>query len=496
MIRWIITPLLCLLSLACCGNGNDAGGTSRRPALEMKIASTGGNHITLDIQWLNATHARVLCLPTKEAQGITVETVLGQGTQYADHRVTIEDLEPMIPYTVFATVCDEQGRHSALQSLQFTTTYSDPVPYAWESARDGILSYTDMVLCYGGSHHRTPYLWEADRFAPLVSYTDEAGKEHWLFDSFLFLESQDTNVPGRVDYTYMIGVLRDTGYSADREQWNYLIDYWFGADSGVNALEEAVAAAAQRLGTPPTKRKVVMVLPDPIYFLQYGDTSSTTVYWGEVNGRKLDFSNYEDRITAYKWYIDQVRARFDAADYQYIELAGFYIISEELAADPGDFNYQYKEADKIIPRVAEYLHALNESLNWVPYNRAAGYNRWKSLGIDYAFMQPNYYWEADKRPLSQFFSDIKAADLAMEFEFEHTVLESQAGSDVYRKRFREYMQGAIANGIYGSKPLAYYHGTNALVLLSQSQSAVDRELYHEFCQFVLNNPLRAENAGK
>ena len=189
-----------------------------------------------------------------------------------------------------------------------------------------------------------------------------------------------------------------------------------------------------------------------------------------------------------------MRAVLEAA-YQ-IELAGFYILSEELAADPGDFNYKYKEADKIIPRVAEYLHALNESLNWVPYNRAAGYNRWKSLGIDYAFMQPNYYWEADKRPLSQFFSDIKAADLAMEFEFEHTVLEKEPGSDVYRKRFREYMQGAIANGVYGSKPLAYYHGTNALVLLSQSQSAVDRELYHEFCQFVLNNPLRAENAGK
>ena len=142
----------------------------------------------------------------------------------------------------------------------------------------------------------------------------------------------------------------------------------------------------------------------------------------------------------------------------------------------------------------QYAGTYNEY--WVPYNRATGYNRWKSLGIDYAYMQPNYYWEADKRPLSQFFADVKAADLAMEFEFEHTVLESQAGSDVYRKRFREYMQGAISSGVYGSQPLAYYHGTNALVLLSQSQSAVDRELYHEFCQFVLNNPLRAENTGK
>ena len=80
--------------------------------------------------------------------------------------------------------------------------------------------------------------------------------------------------------------------------------------------------------------------------------------------------------------------------------------------------------------------------------------------------------------------------------FEQKVLESRAGSEVYRKRFRKYKQGAISSGVYSSQPLDYYHGTNALVLLSKSQSAVDRELYHEFCQFVLNNPLRAENTGK
>lgn len=120
----------------------------------------------------------------------------------------------------------------------------------------------------------------------------------------------------------------------------------------------------------------------------------------------------------------------------------------------------------------------------------------ETLGIDYAYMQPNYYWEGEKKPISQFFEDAKAEDLAMELEFEHTILEAQEDSDIYRNRFREYMRGAIEYGIYGSKPLAYYHGTNALVLLSESQNAVDRELYHEFCRFVLNNPLREENTGK
>ena len=41
MIRWIIAPLCCLLSLVCCGSGSgsDAG---LRPALDLKIYSWNG----------------------------------------------------------------------------------------------------------------------------------------------------------------------------------------------------------------------------------------------------------------------------------------------------------------------------------------------------------------------------------------------------------------------------------------------------------------------
>ena len=45
----------------------------------------------------------------------------------------------------------------------------------------------DMVLLYSGGNHRE-LKWNAADCAPNVSYTDENGKEHWLFDSYLFLE--------------------------------------------------------------------------------------------------------------------------------------------------------------------------------------------------------------------------------------------------------------------------------------------------------------------
>ena len=259
--------------------------------------------------------------------------------------------------------------------------------------------------------------------------------------------------------------------------------------------EPTVTAAGNFAKRLPSKRKVIMVLPDPIIYKVYdgkgngkGDPGST-VYWGELNGRKMDFSTAEDRIAAYKWYVDEVRRRFDLGNYQYIDLAGFYIISEELVT-PGDgWNHELKKSDEIIPPLAEYLHAINQSLNWIPYNRAAGYKKWQQLGVDYAYMQPNYFWEGQKS-LSQFFSDVKANGLGMEFEFDEALLEGNPDCDTYKKRFREYMSGARLNNVYGTKPLSYYHGTNALYDLSKSTAAKDREFYHEFCRFVLDNPMR------
>jgi len=190
--------------------------------------------------------------------------------------VTIGGLTPMTTYTVFAVACRRCGRCSGMQVVQFVTEYAEPRPYEWESVRKGIPSYTDLVLCYGGSTHRVPFGWDKERFAPFVTYTDEAGGEHWLFDSFLCIEFV------MVPYSINLGQKRTSG---GREQWQELIDYWFGPDNGVNALEEAVGEAAARLGAPAGKRKVVMVMPDPIIYEEYADTNTSTTYWGELNGR-------------------------------------------------------------------------------------------------------------------------------------------------------------------------------------------------------------------
>lgn len=385
---------------------------------------------------------------------------------------------------------------SVLLSVLPATGKTRAKRYAWERRRTERLIPTDAVLCYGQSHHRKPYAWDEAHFEPYVTYVDSLGREQWLFDGFLFLESQDVDRPDKRNYSYMTGVLRDQGLSAGRAQWENLLDYWFDGERNLAALDRAVQAAEKRLGKPATKRRVVMMIPDPIIYHHWIDSMTSTTYWGELDGRRLDFRSTDDRLAACRWFIDQVRERFDRAGFRHLELAGFYWLRENIA-QPQDTEYSYylTRSDVLLPRIAEYLHALNYTFNWIPFCDARGYEDWRKFGFDQVYLQLNHYWrpELDADRTCQ---RIRQNGTSIEFEFESSILNARKGSDVYRERFRDYMRCARAYGIYGSQPLAYYQGYMSLYDLWVSEDPVDRAFFHEFCGFVVGNPLRKAAAGK
>ena len=368
--------------------------------------------------------------------------------------------------------------------------------YPWERKHKSPATTTDAVLCYGASHHRNPFLWDKERFAPYVTYVDPDGKEQWLFDGFIFLESQDVDRPDSGAYSFMTGVLRDTGVSAGKEQWQELIDYYFTKGNCADAQDQAVKEATARLGKAPCKRRVIMMIPDPIIHRHYIDTTTTTTYWGELGGRRLDFNSNEDRVAACRWYIDQVRARFAQGDYKYIDLAGFYWI-REIAAQPHDTEYSYHltRSDILLPEIADYLHRLNYTFSWIPFYDARGHDDWRKFGFDQVYMQPNHYWKPEN-DLDSACMKINRAGTSIEFEFEASILSADPHSDICRARMRKYMEYAKKHGIYGTRPLAYYQGSNALYDLSVSTDETDREFFHEFCRFVVNNPVRTQHSGK
>ena len=321
-----------------------------------------------------------------------------------------------------------------------------------------LMTYHDMVLLYSGGYHRTHY-WDVAHTKPYVTYVDENGKEHWMFDAFLYLEIHT----GR-------GKMFASGYTdrpTDQQDWKRLADHYLQADTCVGALDKTIEAAKQRLGKPETKHKVVIGLPEPL---------KNQKNWGTASdGRKLDLAKDEDRIEACRWYIDYVCKRFKEMKYKNVELAGFYWIAEEAT-----------NTRTIIHQVGEYLNKLDLSFNWIPWFRSDGFEEWKDLGFNYAYLQPNFFFN-ETVPYSRLNDACKLAkqfDLDMEMEFDERV---QTG---FGYRLYDYMKAFKQNGCWHTKRLAYYQGCLALYNLYVSDKKEDKDLYHTFCKFVVEHPVK------
>ena len=356
--------------------------------------------------------------------------------------------------------------------------------------------FSDISLV--GYWHREPHGWDAARFAPHVSWKAPDGSEQWLFEGFLFLEGSDW-VHNK---TFVLG----PGQSADKEIWQYQLDLWLGKDGCVAGLEKACAEVAGRIGAPKSKRGVIIGIPDAIMFETFSNKQSSTTYWGDG----LDFAKVEDRLKALYWYIDTARALFKALDAKYVELSGFYITSEEIYLPYDiDVNCKYKNWEVIAPALAEYCHAAGQGLYWVPYHMGPGYKYWKQLGIDQAWMQPNWYWDLaheGAHPFARTIAAIKEADMSgMELEFEYSgvaaeMTDGKKGPDgdgrlvfsekdvpAMQDRVRHYMEEYRQAGFMGTKSIALYSGSNAFTQLASSPLPQDRALYDDICRFVLEN---------
>ena len=141
-------------------------------------------------------------------------------------------------------------------------------------------------------------------------------------------------------------------------------------------------------------------------------------------------------------------------NYQHVELAGFYWLAEK-ATDTRD----------ILNAVAIYLNKLKYSFNWIPYYGADGYNQWKSLGFNYAYFQPNYFFN-ESVPDSRLEDACQKAltyDMHMELEFDDNALNSRGKA--YRLKNYECIQ---KHGIWEKNALPIIREVHPLLTLKKS----------------------------
>ena len=493
---------LSLLLAASCGEEQN-GGYVPQPAVKLTVAETGHTVATVLVETFLCDDAFVLA----GSPGLTpsAEEIIAEGLQVQDGKVFFTGLAPGVGYCAYG-VGRKGETLSKVVGVQFKTSSESSELQPYEKGREGAPKFADVTLCTGGGRPNSnqwftiPAKWDKERFAPHVSYTDSYGS-HWLFEAFLSITGTDPD--GK---TFCIN--NNGSLSADKTSWENLALYWAGPNGAFRALDEAIADAARTTGTAPSKRYAVMMIPDPIMYERFSDKNSPTAYWGSLDGNLLDFSKADDQIKALKWYIDYVRAEFADRGFKYLELAGFYIISEELVARPGGWNYDQKRWDQILPVVGAYLDSCNEGLYWIPYVGADGTDIWRSLGITYTWLQPNYYWDAGK-DIEASVRKIGELGMGIELEFEYSMVQevmktpgimgpdgqgnyifSLSDVPVLRGRFRDYMSAFKDAGLYGKRRIALYSGSNALYQLATSKENDDIAMYLELCRFISENPLR------
>ena len=115
---------------------------------------------------------------------------------------------------------------------------------------------------------------------------------------------------------------------------------------------------------------------------------------------------------------------------------------------------------------------------------------WKEYGFTYAFMQPNYFFD-DSIPesrLKEACEIVVENGMGLEIEFDGKVLETSEYKWGYR--LRDYMRYTENYGVWEKSKLVYYQGSWAVKWMKDSSNSLDNKLYHDFCKWMIDRPLR------
>ena len=315
----------------------------------------------------------------------------------------------------------------------------------------------DMVLIYGGGTNKGQ-VWDYYAFHPYVVYKNDQHVYEWMFDGFLFLELSDD-----LGFSFTVGH-GDPAKPAQKANWATLIDKYFEQGRSLHELDQAIDDATWSAGQPPSKRRIVIGIPEPL--------TAVANNWGMAEGIWLNFQTAGHKTKACKWFVDEVSARFNAANFRHLTLDGFYWIGEAI-----------EDNGTTIADMGSYLSGLNLSFNWIPWWQSPGYANPTALGFSDSYLQPNYFFYSTV-PFSRLQAACNAAityGLGLEMEFDDNILYF----DPYRTKFNEYLDVFGQNNIFDTKKIAYYQSESTILKLFTSTVPVHKTMYKRLCETVV-----------
>ncbi len=311
--------------------------------------------------------------------------------------------------------------------------------------------------------------YKSEDLLPYLAYIDSEGNiVDTMFDSFIYMQYSSGDVMPS-------GAKMGNDSSGNAEDWKWILDDMFAEGINLLAMEETAGQVKSKLGLDSDfTYKIIMGIYNP-----HPDTTD----FGDIDGDGVseNFTNYEDRIKAVKWYIDLIEAKFAEANFQNIELVGYYWFHEDMGSS--------RKIDTLLPEVAEYIHSIDRDFSWVPYFVASGYTNWANYGFDITCMQPNYAFnpggtgEADLAPdwrIREACYLAKLYGMCIEVEIDKSATNRQ----LYFERYMKYLAGGIDYGYMNNTYNIYFAGKTIYRDAALLGTPLARTIYDKTYEYI------------
>ena len=299
-----------------------------------------------------------------------------------------------------------------------------------------------------GEHCTTYHVLTEQTAYEYMCTTGEDGKaDALLFDSFCFTTREPMNWQPERNETY---------------SW-WLKEVYY-EDLNMDAVNAARKRINEELGIEG-KAKVWLAVNCPII----GDT---------FNGKKV--STLQDYNDCLKWMVDEALKGFNAKNYEYVELMGFYWQVENMR--PNLWSPATAHDTKAVIEFNKYVHSLGYKTVWLPYY-SNNYGIWNAIyyGFDVTCWQPNYMFnDTEPTRLKTIAELAKLYGVGIEIEIE----SNKQGEESLRK-YREYLGAGFDFGFMDGVN-AYYQGAvpGAYTLYRESTDPYCKAIHDETVLYI------------
>lgn len=293
------------------------------------------------------------------------------------------------------------------------------------------------LLSYDGSYQRS--VAQEGFYARTLMGPDGDRCNHGLFTGVLFLGLREA-AGGRWFAGWMNSVRAN---DATLDDWFAYLDMLTAQPGPLSRLDaDAARVGAERISV------AVMI---PAIARGRRDLPSGTA--------SVQVATADDRRRVYAQYVDSLRLKFARRVYGHLRLDAVYWLDE--AVWGGDEPLGASEA----------AHERGLGVLWIPYYGAGGATRWRELGFDAAWQQPNYFFDGrlPRTRLDSAVARARGAGMGLELELDRRVLTDTAAQ-------RRLSESIAAIGASNTKDLAVYDGAGTLYEIFTSKQPALRRL--------------------